>query len=104
MNKEEIGYDSTHKIIRMLLLNPHEADFMYERPDGTTYVCEHRKAGDTYYIPEMQMELFPRPKPKKSPFPPNNCRTGQVQSWEEYYEEQKNKKPLVKAEGLESHY
>ena len=50
------------------------------------------------------MELFPRPKPKKSPFPPNNCRTGQVQSWEEYYEEQKNKKPLVKAEGLESHY
>ena len=62
------------------------------------------KAGDTYYIPEMQMELFPRPKPKKSPFPPNNCRTGQVQSWEEYYEEQKNKKPLVRAEGLESHY
>ena len=101
--KEEIGYDSTHKIKSMLLLNPHEADFTYERPDGTTYVCEHRKSGDTYYIPEMQMELFPPPEPKKFNFPPPSLRTGQPQSWEEYREEQKNRKPLVKAEGLEDH-
>ena len=102
--KEEIGYDPTHKIKTMLLLNPHEADFTYERPDGTTYVCEHRKSGDRYYIPEMQMEMFPPPKPKKSPFPPNNSKTGQTQTWDEYHEEQRTRKPLVKATNLEDHY
>ena len=45
-------------IISMLLLNPHESDMTYQRPDKTTYVCQIRKdKPDTFYIPQMQLEL-----------------------------------------------
>ena len=46
------------KIISMLLLNSHESDMTYKRPDSTTYVCQIRKnKDDTFYIPETQLEL-----------------------------------------------
>ena len=40
------------KIVEMLLLNPHEGDFTYKRPDSTTYVRQVRKnQKDTFYTP-----------------------------------------------------
>ncbi len=46
------------RIISMLLLNSHESDMTYQRPDMTTYVCQIRKnQPDTFYIPETQLEL-----------------------------------------------
>jgi len=46
------------KIIHMLLLNSHESDMTYIRPDKTTYVCQIRKNKEnTFYIPETQLEL-----------------------------------------------
>ena len=46
------------KIISMLLLNSHESDMTYQRPDSTTYVCQIRKnKEDTFYIPETQLSL-----------------------------------------------
>ena len=46
------------KIISMLLLNSHESDMTYVRPDKTIYVCQIRKhKEDTFYIPETQLEL-----------------------------------------------
>ena len=46
------------KIISMLLINSHESDMTYRRPDSTTYVCQIRKKkDDTFYIPETQLEL-----------------------------------------------
>ena len=46
------------KIIRMLLINSHDSDMTYIRPDSTTYVCQIRKnKEDTFYIPETQLEL-----------------------------------------------
>ena len=46
------------RIISMLLLNSHESDMTYQRPDTTTYVCQIRKnKPDTFYIPETQLEL-----------------------------------------------
>ena len=46
------------KIISMLLLNSHESDMTYRRPDSTTYVCQIRKNKDnTFYTPETQLEL-----------------------------------------------
>ena len=45
-------------IISMLLLNPHESDMTYQRPDKTTYVCEIRKGKpNAFRIPELQLEL-----------------------------------------------
>ena len=42
----------------MLLLNSHESDMSYIRPDKTTYVCQIRKNKEnTFYIPETQLEL-----------------------------------------------
>ena len=50
--------DKEDKIVEMLLLNPHEGDFTYQRPDSTTYVRRVRKKQkDTFYIPETQLEL-----------------------------------------------
>jgi len=50
--------DKKDKIISMLLLNSHESDRTYRRPDNTTYVCQIRKnKEDTFYIPETQLEL-----------------------------------------------
>jgi len=46
------------KIIEMLLINSHESDMTYRRPDSTTYVCQIRKNKDNnFYIPETQLEL-----------------------------------------------
>ena len=46
------------KIRYMVLYNSHESDRVYMRPDGTTYVCQVRKnVPDTYYTPQMQLEL-----------------------------------------------
>ena len=46
------------RIISMLLLNSHESDMTYQRPDKTTYVCQIRKdKPDTFYIPQTQLEL-----------------------------------------------
>ncbi len=46
------------KIVSMLLINSHESDMTYIRPDSTTYVCQIRKnKPDTFYIPETQLEL-----------------------------------------------
>ena len=46
------------RIISMLLLNSHESDMTYQRPDKTTYVCQIRKdKPDSFYIPETQLEL-----------------------------------------------
>ena len=53
------------KIMQMLLLSSHEADFLYKKEDGSFYVCHHRKDGDTFSIPEIQLEMFPPPPPKK---------------------------------------
>ncbi len=46
------------KIISMTLYNPHEHDFLYKRPDGTTFVVEHRKDKEDFiYQPTSQLEL-----------------------------------------------
>ena len=57
--------EKSDKIVRMVLLSPHEADHLYKKKDGTFYWCHHRKGGDTFSIPEIQMEMFPPPPPKK---------------------------------------
>ena len=50
--------DKKDKIVEMLLINSHESDMTYRRPDSTTYVCQIRKnKEDTFYIPETQLEL-----------------------------------------------
>ena len=69
LTKEEVGYLPTHKIVKMVLLSPHEADHLYKKEDGTFYWCHHRKSGDTFSIPEIQLEMFPPepPKPIKIP-------------------------------------
>ena len=46
LTSEEIGYDPTHPLVRMCLLNPHDHDFWYERPDGTWYGYSKRKDED----------------------------------------------------------
>ena len=56
------------KIVRMVLLNPHEADHLYKKENGTFYWCHHRKSGDTFSIPEIQMEMFEPPRPKPHQF------------------------------------
>ena len=53
------------RIVQMLLLNSHEADHLYKKPNGTFYWQHHRKDGDTFSIPEIQLELFPPEPPKK---------------------------------------
>ena len=46
------------RIISMLLLNSHESDMTYQRPDKTTYVCQIRKnKPDTFYTPQTQLQL-----------------------------------------------
>ena len=46
------------KIISMILINSHDSNMTYQRPDSTTYVCQIRKnKDDTFYIPETQLEL-----------------------------------------------
>jgi len=57
--------ESGDKIVRMVLLSPHEADHLYKKENGTFYWCHHRKSGDTFSIPEVQLEMFAPPPPKK---------------------------------------
>ena len=86
------------KIVKMVLLSPHEADHLYKKEDGTFYWCHHRKGGDTFSIPEVQLEMFPPEPPKKvevgTDAPHHNI-------LEKYYG--KDWKP-VPQEGLEDHY
>ena len=46
LSEKEIGYKPNHKIVKMLLLNPHDHTFWYERPDGTLYMFHRRKGQD----------------------------------------------------------
>ena len=52
------------KIVQMILFSPHEADHLYKKENGTFYWQHHRKSGDTFSIPEIQLEMFPPPPPK----------------------------------------
>lgn len=46
------------KIVKAVLLNPHDHDFHYQRKDGTIYVEEIRKDKENYYYePEVQLDL-----------------------------------------------
>ena len=86
------------KIVKMVLLSPHEADHLYKKEDGTFYWCHHRKSGDTYSIPEIQLEMFPPEPPKKvevgTDAPHHNI-------LQKYYGEDWKPTPV---EGLEDHY
>ena len=86
------------KIVKMVLLSPHEADHLYKKEDGTFYWCHHRKSGDTYSIPEIQLEMFPPEPPKKlevgTDAPHHNI-------LEKYYGKDWKPKPQ---EGLEDHF
>ena len=86
------------KIVQMILFSPHEADHLYKKENGTYDWQHHRKSGDTYSIPEIQLEMFPPPPPKKikvnEDAPHHNI-------LERYYG--KDWKP-VPQEGLEDHY
>ena len=86
------------KIMKMLLLSSHEADFLYQKEDGSFYICHHRKSGDTFSIPEIQLEMFPPPPPKKIKV---NEDAPHHNALERYYG--KDWKP-VPQEGLEDHY
>ena len=50
--------DKKDKIVEMLLLTSQDTDYLYKRPDSTTYVRQVRKdKEDVFLIPEMQLEL-----------------------------------------------
>ena len=73
------------RIISMLLLNSHESDMTYQRPDKTTYVCQIRKnQPDTFYIPETQLEL-PINLPKTVSKPPISQDAPHINILEKYY-------------------
>ena len=73
------------RIIQMLLLNSHESDMTYQRPDKTTYVCQIRKnKPDTFYTPEMQLEL-PLDLPKTVSKPPISKDAPHINILEKYY-------------------
>ena len=56
--------DNKDKIVEMLLLNSHEGDFTYKRPDSSTYVRQIRKnKEDTFYTPTKQTEFNLKSKP-----------------------------------------
>ncbi len=61
LTAEEIGYQSDHPLVKMLLLNPHDHTFWYKRPDGTLYMYHRRKGWDPedFYteVDGYQMEL-----------------------------------------------
>jgi len=59
------------KVISILCFNPHEQDWLFQRPDSTTYVVQHRKGKEDFiYTPETQLELpLDLPKPLKSHVP-----------------------------------
>ena len=89
------------RIIQMLLLNSHESDMTYQRPDMTTYICQIRKnKPNTFRIPEIQLQLplnLPKSLPK-SPIPQGFPHQNVLQK---YYGQ--DWKPTLQ-EGLEDHY
>ena len=90
------------KIVKMLLLSSHEADFLYKKEDGSFYVCHHRKDGDTFSIPEIQLEMFPPPPPRKITFTQEQLdRSPHHNILEKYYGKDWKPTPV---EGLEDHY
>ena len=90
------------KIVEMLLLSSHEADFLYKKEDGTFYVCHHRKSGDTFSIPEIQLEMFPKEPPKSNPPTEEQiARAPHLNMLEKYYGKGWKPEPV---EGLGDHY
>ena len=91
------------KIVQMVLISPHEADHLFKKPDGTFYWCHHRKSGDTFSIPEIQLEMFPPPPPKKFDPPTEEqiARAPHLNMLEKYYG--KGHK-FEEVEGLGDHY
>ena len=90
------------KIVQMLLLSSHEADFLYKKEDGTFYVCHHRKSGDTFSIPEIQLEMFPKEPPKSNPPTEEQiARAPHLNMLEKYYGKDWKPEPV---EGLGDHY
>ena len=90
------------KIVEMLLLSSHEADFLYKKEDGTFYVCHHRKSGDTFSIPEIQLEMFPKEPPKSNPPTEEQiARASHLNMLEKYYGKGWKPEPV---EGLVDHY
>ena len=90
------------KIVEMLLLSSHEADFLYKKEDGTFYVCHHRKSGDTFSIPEIQLEMFPKEPPKSNPPTEEQiARASHLNMLEKYYGKGWKPEPV---EGLGDHY
>ncbi len=88
--------------MKMLLLSSHEADFLYKKEDGSFYVCHHRKDGDTFSIPEIQLEMFPPPPPRKITFTQEQLDRAQHHNiLEKYYGKDWKPTPV---EGLEDHY
>ena len=69
--------------VELLLLNSHESDMTYQRPDMTTYVCQIRKnKPDTFYIPETQLELpLDLPKLPKPPIPQGFPHQNMLKDW-----------------------
>tara|TARA_R100000781_G_scaffold41469_1_gene28610 strand:+ start:854 stop:1138 length:285 start_codon:yes stop_codon:yes gene_type:complete len=64
--------DKEDKIVKMLLISPHEGDFTYKRPDSSTYVRQVRKnKDDTFYIPLKQLELELNLESTTKQFKPN---------------------------------
>ena len=91
------------KIVKMVLFSPHEADHLYKKENGTFYWCHHRKDGDTFSIPEIQLEMFPPPPPKKFDPPTEEqiARASHLNMLEKYYGKDWKPTPV---EGLEDHY
>ena len=90
------------KIQQMILLSSHEADFFYKKEDGTFYVCHHRKSGDTFSIPEIQLEMFPKEPPKSNPPTEEQiARASHLNMLEKYYGKGWKPEPV---EGLGDHY
>ena len=71
------------RIVELLLLNSHESDMTYQRPDMTTYVCQIRKnKPDTFYIQETQLELpLDLPKLPKPPIPQGFPHQNMLKDW-----------------------
>tara|TARA_B100000700_G_scaffold223125_1_gene245971 strand:- start:56 stop:361 length:306 start_codon:yes stop_codon:yes gene_type:complete len=90
------------KIVKMVLISSHDADHLYKKPNGTFYWQHHRKDGDTFSIPEIQLEMFPPPPPKKITFTQEQLdRAPHHNMLEKYYGKDWEVKPV---EGLEDHY
>ncbi len=90
------------KIVQMVLISPHEADHLFKKPDGTFYWCHHRKSGDTFSIPEIQLEMFPPEPPKSNPPTEEQiARAPHLNMLEKYYGKGWKPEPV---EGLGDHY